>query len=161
MTRTTLMSSYLIALVACATVAPVPLQSPFDEHSLAYAQGPGTATIEGQAFLKTRGGDVKYGAGEEVILLPVSPYTNEYVQGVGTIRGAATPDARLETYTRRTMAGGDGKFTFRNVPAGEYHVYTRVFWEIPSQYGLRTTGNWVKGRVVARAGETTSIVLTQ
>lgn len=104
---------------------------------------------------------MKYGAGEQVILLPVSPYTNEYVQGVGTIRGAATPDPRLETYTRRAMAGGDGKFTFRNVPAGEYHIYTRVFWEIPSQYGLRTTGNWVKGRVVARAGETTSIVLTQ
>ena len=32
----------------------------------------------GQALLKTKGGDVKTCAGEEVILMPYNPYTEEF-----------------------------------------------------------------------------------
>lgn len=40
----------------------------------------GTAVVHGQAFLKTRGGDVKTAAGEEVILNPVTSYSPTVVR---------------------------------------------------------------------------------
>lgn len=152
----------LLTLVAAACVpgvtTPVPIAAAFDPAAIAYSQGEGPSSITGQAFAKTRGGDTKYAAGETVTLLPVSDYTTEYMKGVGTARGAATADPRLASYARTTVADGEGKFAFTKVPEGSYFVYTKVFWEVPGQYGLTTTGSWIKDIVRAR-GPTTNIIL--
>src|SRR5688572_1071163 len=57
---------------------PSPLPA-FSAEEVAYAAQPGTGVIDGQAFLRTRGGDVKYGAGSAVFLLPLSAYTSAWV----------------------------------------------------------------------------------
>jgi hypothetical protein len=153
---------WLAALsVACVpgVTTPVPITVPFNSNDAAFALGDGPFTVVGQAFAKTRGGDTKYASGEKVTLLPMTNYTLEYMQGIGTAHGAATPDPRLAEYTRETVADGEGKFTFRKVPKGSYFIYTKVFWEIPGQYGMRTTGSWIKDVINVRE-DTTRIVLT-
>lgn len=147
-------------LVACVpgVTTPTPIATPFDPATVAYALGDGPAVITGQAFAKTRGGDTKFASGETVTLLPVSDYTTEYMKGVGTTRGAATPDPRLDQYTRKTVADGEGKFTFSKVPKGNYFVFTKVYWEVPGQYGLSTTGSWLKDVVTVREDSTRVIL---
>lgn len=154
-----------IVCVCCASACvpgvttPTPVATPFEATAVAYALSDGSSSIEGQAFAKTRGGDTKYASGETVSLIPVSDYTTEYMKGIGTSRGAVTPDARLAAHTRTTVADGEGKFVFRNIPQGSYFVYTKVFWEVPGQYGLSTTGSWIKDVVTVR-GDTTRLILT-
>jgi hypothetical protein len=151
----------LAVLAACVpgVTTPTPITTPFDSTAIAFAAGEGSSSLVGQAFAKTRGGDTKYASGETVTLLPVSAYTTEYMQGIGTARGPATADPRLASYTRTTVADGEGRFTFRNIPSGQYHVYTKVFWEVPGQYVSSTTGSWIKDVVTVR-GDTTNLILT-
>ena len=40
--------------------------------------GTGSGRIKGSAFLKTRSGDVKLGAGNKVYLMPATAYTDEW-----------------------------------------------------------------------------------
>lgn len=156
-------TSIMCVIFASACVpgvtTPTPVAAPFDTAAVGYALGDGASSIAGQAFAKTRGGDTKYASGETVTLIPVSDYTTEYMKGIGTSRGAVTPDRRLADYTRTTVANGEGKFNFRNIPSGSYFIYTKVFWEVPGQYGLSTTGSWIKDVVTVR-GDTTRVVLT-
>jgi hypothetical protein len=156
--RTACFLSLLLAACVPGVTTPVPIAAPFDTTAIAYSQGDGPSSITGQAFAKTRGGDTKYASGETVTLLPVSDYTTEYMKQIGTARGAATPDPRLASYTRTTVADGEGKFTFDRVPGGNYFIYTKVFWEVPGQYGLTTTGSWLKDVVTAR-GPSTNVIL--
>lgn len=151
----------LFAAVGCVAgvTTPTPVSTPFDASAVAFARGEGSSSLVGQAFAKTRGGDTKYASGETVTLLPVSDYTTEYMKGIGTARGAATADPQLASYTRTTVADAEGRFTFKNIPAGNYYVYTKVFWQIPGRYGASTTGGWIKD-VVNVSGDTTNLILT-
>ncbi len=59
---------FLGLATACATRVVAPVQRiPFPEAEYATLKMNGTAVIRGQAFLKTRGGDVKTAAGNEVL----------------------------------------------------------------------------------------------
>jgi hypothetical protein len=69
--------SFLLA--SCA--APVASrQVVFNEAEFARYADSGNGSVIGQAFLKTRGGEVRYGAGNEVVLIPVTSYTTEHIQ---------------------------------------------------------------------------------
>lgn len=55
----------ILPYAACVTTAATSVVNvPFTASDVEWSKASGTATVEGQAFLKTRGGDVKYGAGE-------------------------------------------------------------------------------------------------
>ena len=71
-----------VLFCGCATMQPqrVPRTAVFNEDEYATYAGDGTATITGQAFVKTRGGDVKFGAGNKVFLNPVTTYSTEWYQ---------------------------------------------------------------------------------
>jgi len=67
--------SCLVLLMSLATACLPPRRevvavSGVSEDELRSYAGTGPCAIRGQAFLKTRGGDVKYGAGELVTLMP-------------------------------------------------------------------------------------------
>ncbi len=165
------MNKTLILLLAfpvflCSCVMPQapmkPMQTAFDEAEFAPYAVPGTSTITGQAFLKTRGREVRLGAGNTVQLLPVTSYTTELRKRV-TLGGerVGPVDPRIEKYRRTTIADGSGSFEFRNLPAGEYYVTCVITWEVPNQYVMETTGGVAYGTVKVGAGETAKVVVTR
>ena len=124
----------------------------------------GTSTVKGQAFLKTRAGDVKTAAGNQVLLNPVTSYSIDwYKNSYLTNRRLENPDPRLAAYVPIQIADGSGRFTFKNVPAGEYFVTTSVTWEAPTGYqgGLQTQGGLVSKRIKVLAGEEVEIIITK
>lgn len=132
------------------------------ESEYAPYAGQGTGSLIGQAFLKTRGGDVRYAAGNDVYLNPVTSYSTEWFDVA--IRGGqpiSEGDPRVQAFTRTTVADGEGRFEFNNLPAGDYYVVTWVFWEVPSGAygGMTTTGGPVGSKVTVRDGETTRVIV--
>lgn len=133
----------------------------FDEAEYAAFSGNGTASISGQAFMKTRGGDVKYGAGETVTLNPVTTYSTEWWT-VAVQRGVSMsePDPRTSAYNRVATADGQGRFEFKGLPAGEYFVACSISWEYAGYRGYaRRTGGTVGARVKVGPGEKTEVIL--
>lgn len=153
-----------LGVTACVPSTPAPPPSPlvaFDPASAEWSKGVGTATVEGQAFLKTRGGDVKYGAGNTVLLIPNVPHTFDWYARITSTnpKSAGVLDDRASALIRKTTAGGDGRFKFENVPAGPYLILTTVTWETGSSY-LGTQGGFVGAPAQAVDGKTTDVIVT-
>jgi hypothetical protein len=136
------------------------MQSSFVKEDFAQYEGKGTSAVAGQAFLTTRGGNVKYGAGRAVYLIPVTPYTAEWVQNClsGTFGKKATLDPRLSQYVKIAQADGEGRFQFSEIPAGNYYLACYITWEIPDQ--ILPEGGWVVKSVNLQEGSNIQIVLT-
>lgn len=148
----------------CQTVEPIERMS-FPEAEYTVLPATGTARIEGQAFLKTIGGDVKTAAGNAVYLNPVTSYSEQWYASYVTGRplDPAEPDPRLSKYIRETTADGEGRFEFADVPAGEYFVTTRVVWGVPTgSYGtISQQGGTVTKRISIKEGEVIKIIITR
>jgi hypothetical protein len=122
----------------------------------------GTSTIVGQAFLKTRGGDVKYGAGNVVNLNPVTTYSQEWFE-VNIVQGfpIEPPDQRVAKYHKTVVADGNGRFKFSEIPAGDYYITCTITWEAPSPYGPAQTGGTAYSKVTVKHHETIETVVTR
>ena len=162
--RRLVLFTLVVLLSACATMAPPQSRMPFPENEYQVLAKSGSATVKGQAFLKTRGGDVKTAAGNEVILNPVTSYSMEwyeksYIPGKRMVE----PDQRLFNFVRKQVADGNGRFTFKNVPPGEYFVTTIITWEAPTGYqgSLRLQGGTVTKRITVINGDEIDIVVTR
>lgn len=145
---------------------PVVLATPFNEEDLQSFMKKGDNTITGQAFLTTRGGDVKYGAGRIVTMVPSTPYTEEWFnRTVIAYKDVNVYDKRLEKFMRQTTADGDGKFEFNNLPNGSYLIQCTIQWEVPSPYGygygMITTGSHAYAKVNVNGGETVKAIVTR
>jgi hypothetical protein len=129
-----------------------------EEEYRAYA-GKGSGTIVGQAFMVARNGDVKYGAGRAVILSPVTSYSKEwYEEFVLKGRRLTEPDPRALKYIRITQADGEGRFEFKDVPAGSYFIACFIQWEYTAG---SSTGGIAHAEVKIGNGETVKVVVTR
>jgi len=153
-------------LSGCATTTDLQ-RMPFPENEYQALPKTGTATVKGQAFMKTRGGDVKTAAGNEVWLNPVTSYSIEWyekfylptISNTSPLRDIKTtpPDPRLTKYILIQIADGDGRFTFKNAPPGEYFVTTAVTWYV----GKELQGGFVTKRITVKDGEETDVIVTR
>ena len=153
-----------LLMSGCATMRPVVqrIQFPVEEYEL--LQQEGTAIVCGQAFMKTRGGDVKLAAGNEVLLNPVTSYSEQwfeetYLQN----KDLSLPDLRYRKHILSTIADAEGSFEFKNVPPGEYYLTTRVIWEAPVGYhgSLVPQGGLLAERITVKNGDELRFILTR
>lgn len=152
-------------LLAAACLLPgcmQPMRTPFDESQFAPFAGEGTATITGQAFMKTRGGDVKFGAGNKVKLFPATDYTNEIRnRGFEGGENIGPFDPRLEAHVKSTLADASGNFEFKKLRPGTYHIACMITWEVPGGGGLTPTGGIAHATATVAEGETVKVVVTR
>lgn len=154
--------AFPLALAACVLpqAAVYQRQAQFIEDEYLPSTKPGIGKLTGQAFTKTRGGDVKYAAGNTIVLNPVTTYSTEWFT-VNTKQNIpiSPADQRAFKYVRTVTADGMGNFEFTGLPAGEYYVATGIFWEVPGPNGLTSTGSNVGEKVVIKDGETVKVVI--
>lgn len=130
-------------------------------------QAKGTSTLSGEAFVVTPGGEVRYGAGVTIRLIPATAYGKEFLD-LDLIREEAYTnpplDERIYSAVRSTQADSKGHFSFYGIPGGKYFLYTAIYWEVPSRglgsYASRTGGRIWKSIAVAN-GEQATIILTR
>ncbi len=123
----------------------------------------GTASLTGQAFMKTRGGDVKLAAGNPVHLDPKTTYATEWMWRRGVdFKAFSVPDpnAVFQSARRVTTADAQGRFRFDGLAPGWYYVTTFVRWETGG-LDTPTQGGILADSVKVDAGKTADIVITR
>lgn len=155
----------VVSMVAgcAAPIAPpvrtVEVRTQFDpaDHDAFLPAGP--HALQGQAFMRQRGGGVVTCAGSRVNLWPATSYMKDLML-------AARSGARITNITplpeshrgmiRTTTCDAQGAFRFEGLPAGKWFVFTSVQWAV---------GNAVQGGTLARAVESgqpqAPIILTE
>jgi hypothetical protein len=93
----------------------------------------GPATLQGQAFLKTVGGDVKTCAGAKVTLIPATDYDRELTHAERTgHRDVTNLPAAWGHYVKVTTCDAQGNFEFDGLAPRAWIVETVVHWGIPT-----------------------------
>jgi hypothetical protein len=160
--RTVLVSALCLLTLACAgsRANPAALEASFDAAEYRPYAASGTASIGGQAYLRLEDGRAIFAAGDEIRLIPSTPYTREFVEK--KVVGAQIVDnidARLDSVTRRAWGDGTGFFDFRDLPAGEYILLCEIDWEEPGPYGSTSSKHTVYRAVSLADGERIPLVV--
>lgn len=167
---TALCAAFAVGVAAFGGCAPLPpphrMVTPFNEADFAPYDAQGTASITGQAFLKTQGGEVRYGAGDTVRLIPATPYNREFWQAILRGDDIESIDPRWKSRNQEAIADGQGNFEFTNLPAGVYFLECAIFWKVPClsyscSDGMESTGSVLKFQVKIADGEKKKIIMTE
>jgi len=153
----------VVVLTACATASSSQSRMPFPESEYQALAKTGTGIVKGRAFVETEGGVIKTAAGNEVILNPVTSYSMEwYEKAYLPGKAMAEADPRLSKYIMAQIVDADGRFTFKNVPPGDYFVTTRIVWESSTGQGSpQRRGGTISKRVTVKDGHVTEVNITQ
>lgn len=153
----------LAALASCAGLTPnrqpVMGVQAFREGEYAAYANTGTASVAGQALMRTRGGEVMTCAGRQVVLIPDTEYTAEAItlrHQYFPTRQVAPMDPQLVKYVRQGICDAQGGFLFESLPAGKYFIFSDITWEIPSltgSWGVQTTGGTTFARFALADGQ--------
>lgn len=146
----------------CAARPEPKMTYPFNPDDHAKCAGEGAGELTGQAFFRQVGGGTVFAAGEDVVLMPDTPYVRQllHVTTQAWGRPPVNLDRRLRDYTRYTRADGFGNFTFANLPACDYIVETQKYWSTGGAYDP-VQGGILWAPVSLAAGEAKKVVLTR
>ena len=132
---------------------PYQHQASFNEADYAPYAIDGTAVIKGEAVATLKDGKTIKAVGELVYLIPATAYSREWFEHAilagHRIEGI---DPRSLRVTRTTSTDMEGRFTFINVPQGDYYLTCTVTWTVPS-FTVRTME-------IKRAGASTLVHAT-
>ena len=133
MRKVKMAAALLAGLVGGCVPSPYDHKTPLREADYVAYLGEGTATIWGEVSVKMRAGDINNGTESSLYLIPVTAYSTEwlehYIMGGHAING---PDPRSLRVARVTVVGRNGRFQFRNLPAGDYYLSCTITRELPS-----------------------------
>jgi len=191
MTKPLLTASAIALLLGCRSTSSAP---PADAATPAAAaqpasaiaadyypySKPGTAAINGQAFVVVRGGDVlldgtgylttisdnaRTASGSDVTLDPATPFAMDWYMKTGTSlrRFADAPkDPAFRAARRKTVADETGKFKFENLAPGRYIIRTTITWQTPrDSYRMMTQGGVASAVVDVAEGEQKTLIIRQ
>ncbi|MBK3332820.1 hypothetical protein GWK41_07035 [Persephonella atlantica] len=130
----------------------------------------GSNTIIGQAFIRTKSGDVITCAGYEVELIPYSKYAEkrmEYIYGNSTEGFVPIkkfpynirffPEYReYENFKKKSVCDAAGVFKFKNLPDGKYYIVSLVYWET-----YQPEGGFLMKKVSVKNGEIREVILSK
>lgn len=151
-----------LLLAACAAPQPVQMQqrqTKFDYASHKPYTLKGANTIEGQAFLRSQCGGFLPCAGDEVLLMPATPYFREelsIVRAGNKPSDQNNPDAK--TVIKHSKLDPQGSFIFSDVPDGTWFVVVKVKWA--ASFGYSPQGGLLWREVTVAHGETKQVRLT-
>jgi hypothetical protein len=159
----------LLLPIACAPMVSAPpekgvytVKTAFNPADFAWSVNQGTASIEGSAILKGSDGRTRTCAGQTVALTADNAYTREAAEAAKTHRyGRIERDPRYARYRRTTTCDGQGKFTFRHLPHGNWGLGTRVEWEETGSQGKVVRGGPLGKRFSLKAGENATIIMNE
>lgn len=118
-------------LMACAHTVPKAVAYASAEHAAFRAEG--TATIAGEGFLRRPNGRLVRCSGNEVFLLPDTPYFREWLavqRTGGRFEGAADLMRVHRESVRVTQCDMAGTFRFGQLPPAKWFVATRVSYRL-------------------------------
>jgi hypothetical protein len=114
-----------LLLAGCATQ-----RIPFNESEYTVRPDSGDKVVSGKVFLTDQLDDTQVGGGSEVILEPLTSYSNQWFEvSYLNNRSLAAPDRRYFQYILKTKADKEGNFTFEKVAPGEYLLSSLVKWK--------------------------------
>ena len=135
-----------------------------DIAKMAWFLQSGSGKIDGQAFLRQRGGGVVRAAGEVVYLTPSVGYfllrslsfelVELYILNHTKFK-IVGGDKREDQYIQATKADADGRFSFSGLPDGRYFISTRVVWFV----GKSLQGGYVKAYADVRGGNSVTVIV--
>jgi hypothetical protein len=121
----------------------------FDAADFAPFAGDGPATLDGEAFAKTKGGELRTCMGETVFLIPANAFSisviNRFAFGTPVAKSWAGPAA---PYWRESTCDSQGKFTFAGLPPGNWIAYGEVRWRVLGDLQLAKMAK----KIVLKAG---------
>lgn len=118
-------------VMACGHSVPKAVAYAAADHVAFRAQG--TATIAGEGFLRRPNGRLVRCSGNEVFLMPDTPYFREWLRVYGEgnrFEDAAGLVAGHREAVRVTQCDMAGTFRFGQLPAGSWFVATRVSYKL-------------------------------
>lgn len=152
--------SFLL-LAGCVQQPPMEYYSGFPAMTYSELPKSGTGTVTGQVFMRTIGGDVKYGAGSPVLLLQDTEYMRQFYNAAMENKRAPQIDTRAISAGFKAQANGSGEFTFNNVPPGDYFVASEVRWGAPTRYGISNQGGPVIVTTTVSDGSVSTVMVTR
>lgn len=146
-----------IAFAFLASTSVLAEDIPFSVSDFAAYVGDGPATVDGEAFLTTEGGAIKTCAGSAVYLLPSNKYDVEVITSWGfTFSLAMRQAGPAAKYWRETACDSQGKFSFEDIPLGEWIVIADVTWLASN----RQNQGGLMGKKVSVRGKKNKVMLT-
>jgi hypothetical protein len=160
--RLLLTTAACICLAGCAANRPVQygtLHTPYNDADYAWSTAPGTASVAGQAFLRTNGGDVKTCAGSDVALIPDGAYTQEMLATLLAGQNVKEDEA-FDAKRRVTQCNAQGDFKFTGLPAGKWLIQTTVTWNVPTEEIMQEQGGSLEAAITTSTNNTTELILS-
>ncbi|MDN3523828.1 carboxypeptidase-like regulatory domain-containing protein [Halomonas sabkhae] len=96
-------------------------QVDFPEDQYAALEKSGSAALSGRLTLDTASGTA-VGAGETISVAPITTYSAEAAEQALAGRAVERADPRARAYTHTTRTDGNGYFTLRGLPSGDFYV---------------------------------------
>ena len=156
----------IVLASGCVTTTPIE-RLPFPQEEYDELPETGTGVVKGQAFLRTRGGNVITSAGSRVYLNPLTTYSIQwYLAYLEDLEDPfnnvvlSDPDPRLMEYIRETIADASGSFRFENVPPGTYYLTTEVSWDAPTGSGFRPQGGILVREIRVEDDRETEVIIS-